>query len=72
MYNELKKVVKDLLTELRIDENCLDAMASGYSPELLITNPLYYRKDWNPCPKVQLSQDVSKRSCGHPGHLSST
>ena len=32
-YMQLKNAVQDLLSELRIDEICLEIMSNGYSPD---------------------------------------
>lgn len=56
----LKVAVEDLLTELRIDEISLNAMAEGYSPDYP-GSPLGDGKWDNPYCKVQLSKVVAQK-----------
>jgi hypothetical protein len=60
-YDDLKKAVKRLLLELRIDNRCLKIMARGFSPEYYEPNGVF-RSDCNtPNPKVQLSKFVAEQ-----------
>lgn len=58
-YTQLDNAVKDLLTELRIDETSLKTMAKGYSPDYAGTID---DKEWiNPYCRVQLSSVVAQK-----------
>lgn len=60
--DKLKNAVQDLLSELRIDEYCLEIMAEGYSPDYPGARFPSMDSDWvNPKPKVQLSKVVAKK-----------
>ncbi len=66
-YISLFNAVYDLLSELRIDEKCLEVMANGYSPDYPGAVDLKVDEKWsNPYCKVQLSKVVSKKliDCG--------
>ena len=62
MYEQLDNAVKDLLSELRIDEKCLEVMANGYSPDYSGAVDLVKGEIWeNPYCKVQLSRVVAQK-----------
>jgi hypothetical protein len=58
-----KNLIKKLLMELRIDQKCLEVMASGYSPNVSGTID-FVGKEWKnyrfPFPIVQLSQNTAQ------------
>lgn len=61
-YDELFNAVKDLLSELRIDEKSLEVMANGYSPDYPGAVDLAIGEEWrNPHCKVQLSRTVAQK-----------
>lgn len=60
-YERLVTAVQDLLSELRIDEKCLEVMANGYSPDYLgAVEPGTTNWKYSPC-KVQLSLVVARK-----------
>ena len=62
MYEQLDNAVKDLLSELRIDEKSLEVMANGYSPDYPGAVDLAEGEKWtNPHCKVQLSKVVAQK-----------
>ena len=62
MYEQLDNAVKDLLSELRIDEKSLEVMANGYSPDYPGAVNLAEGEKWsNPHCKVQLSRVVAQK-----------
>ena len=62
MYEQLDNAVKDLLSELRIDEKCLEIMANGYSPDYPGAVDLNEGERWvNPHCKIQLSSVVAQK-----------
>jgi hypothetical protein len=62
MYEQLDNAVKDLLSELRIDEKSLEVMANGYSPDYPGAVDLAEGEKWtNPHCKVQLSRVVAQK-----------
>lgn len=62
MYDKLDNAVKDLLSELRIDEKCLEVMANGYSPDYPGAVDLKEGERWiNPHCKIQLSRTVAQK-----------
>lgn len=62
MYEQLDNAVKDLLSELRIDEKCLKVMANGYSPDYPGAMGLKEGERWvNPHCKIQLSSVVAQK-----------
>jgi len=59
-HGKLTIAVQDLLSELRIDETCLQAMSKGYSPD----HPEFLPKDrkWkNTHCKIQISQKIAEK-----------
>jgi len=61
-YVALDNAVKDLLSELRIDEKCLRVMAKGKSPDYAGAIDLANNEKWeNPHCKVQLSNVVAEK-----------
>ena len=64
-YEKLRVAVQDLLSELRIDEECLKVMAKGYSPDYPGSIRQDLLKSWvNPYCKVQLSSVVAQKLIG--------
>lgn len=61
-YRQLDNAVKDLLSELRIDEKSLEVMAKGKSPDYPGAITLADGERWeNPHCKVQLSAVVAQK-----------